>query len=266
MNKPDILGKYKIDIIFFIDYISSLLLYRVSVKEVPPMTLGIINVFQLLLKTTVTFIVLLTLARILGNKQMSHLTFFNYITGITIGSIAANIISIGNKPFINDLIGLTWWCILTALTGYINLKSGNIRSIIDGQPTILIKRGEIMKQSLSSSRLNMDDLSMLLRKQNIFSITEVEYAILEPDGNLSVMKKQSQQQVTKSDMKIPYSTSKYIPSEIIVDGKIINHNLEELNLNKNWLKKQLKQQNIASIEDVFYAEIQSDGTLFIDKN
>ncbi|QXE21311.1 YetF domain-containing protein [Clostridium ragsdalei] len=62
------------------------------------------------------------------------------------------------------------------------------------------------------------------------------------------------------------NTSKYIPSEIIVDGKIIDHNLEELNLHKNWLKKQLKQQNITSIEDVFYAEIQSDGTLFIDKN
>lgn len=230
------------------------------------MVLGSIAVFQLLLRTTVTFIVLLTLARILGNKQMSHLTFFNYITGITIGSIAANIISLDNKPFINEFMGLIWWCILTGLTGYINLKSGNIRHIIDGQPTILIKKGKIMKQSLSSSRLNMDDLSMLLRKQNIFSITEVEYAILEPDGNLSVMEKQSQQPVTKADMEVPTCTTEYIPSEIIVDGKIINHNLKELNLSKNWLKEQLKQQNITSIKDVFYAEIQSDGTLVIDKN
>lgn len=230
------------------------------------MVIGSMDIFQLLLRTTITFIVLLTLARILGNKQMSHLTFFNYITGITIGSVAANIISLDNKPFINEFIGLTWWCILTGLTGYINLKSGNIRRIIDGQPTIMIKRGKIMKHSLSSNRLNMDDLSMLLRKQNIFSITEVEYAILEPDGNLSVMKKQSHQQVTKADMEIPASNAKYIPSEIIVDGKIINHTLKELNLNKNWLKKQLRQQNITSIEDVFYAEIQSDGTLFVDKN
>ncbi len=230
------------------------------------MNLANTNIFQLLLRVTVTFIVLLTLTRLLGKKQMSHLTFFNYITGITIGSVAANIISEHNKPFMDEFIGLTWWCILTALTGYINLKSGNIRAIIDGQPTILIKKGKILRHSLFSTRLNMDDLSMLLRNQNIFSITEVEYAVLEPNGSLSVMKKQPQQQITKADMKLPAFTTNYIPSEIIVDGKIIKHNLKELNLDKEWLQKQLRKQNIKSIKDVFYAEIQNDGTLFVDKN
>lgn len=225
-----------------------------------------INIVQLLFKTTIIFVSLLILTRILGNKQMSHLTFFNYVTGITIGSIAGNIISVDNKVFIGEFIALIWWCILTVLTGYMNLKSGNIRRIIDGQPIILIKKGKIMRHSLFSNRLNMDDLSMLLRNKDIFSITEVEYAILEPDGNLSVMKKQSQQQVTKADMKIPTFTTNYIPSEIIIDGKLIEHNLKELGLNKEWLKKQLRQQNILSVEDVFYAEVQNDGPLFVDEN
>lgn len=130
----------------------------------------------------------------------------------------------------------------------------------------MIKKGKIIRHSLASNRLNIDDLSMLLRKQNVFSITDVEYAILEPNGNLSVMKKQPQQQVTKADMKIPTSNISYIPSEIIVDGKIIYNNLKELNLTEDWLKKQLKQQNINSIQNVFYAEIQSDGNLFVAKN
>lgn len=91
------------------------------------------------------------------------------------------------------------------------------------------------------------------------------YAILEPNGSLSVMKKQPQQQVTKLDIKIPGSTLKHIPSEIIVDGKIIYKNLKELNLNENWLNNQLKQQNISSADNVFYAEVQSDGTLFLEK-
>lgn len=107
---------------------------------------------------------------------------------------------------------------------------------------------------------------MMLRKQNIFSIKEVEYAILEPIGNLSIMKKPQEQQITKSDMSIPLSTLKYLPSEIIVDGKIIHANLKELNLSETWLKAELKKQNISSIKNIFYAEIQSDGTLFIDKN
>ena len=227
------------------------------------MHLGITNT---LLRTTLVFIVLLVSTRALGKKQMSHLTFFNYITGITMGSIAANIISQLNKHFMDEFIGLIWLCMLTALTGYIGLKSGTLRVIIDGQPTILIKKGKIIKHALKSNRLNMDDLSMLLRKQNIFSITEVDYAILEPDGALSVLKKPQQQEVTKADMKINTNTINYIPSEIIVDGKIIKHNLKELNLDEEWLKKQLKHHNINSIKDVFYAEIQSDGTLFVDKN
>lgn len=230
------------------------------------MNLGSVDILYSLNRTTIVFVTLLILTRALGKKQMSHLTFFNYITGITIGSIAANAVSESNKAFMDDFIGLIWWCVLTTFTGYIGLKSGKLRRIIDGQPTILIKKGKIIKHALKSTGINMDDLSMLLRKQEVFSITEVEYAILEPDGVLSILKKESYQQITKTDMKIPTSNINYIPTEIIADGKIIRQNLKELNLNEEWLENQLKQHNIKSIKDVFYAEIQSDGTLFIDKN
>jgi uncharacterized membrane protein YcaP (DUF421 family) len=170
-----------------------------------------------------------------------------------------------DQPFMDDFISLTWWCVLTFLVGFISLKSGKLRQIIDGQPTILIKKGKIIRDSLKSNRVNMDDLSMLLRKQNIFSVTEVDYAILEPNGNLSIMKKPQHQQITKSDMNIYSPSSNHIPSEIIVDGKIIYNNLKELNLNENWLKDELKKQNINSPTEIFYAEIQADGSLFIDK-
>lgn len=229
------------------------------------MTLANANIFYLLLRITSIFMVLLILTRILGKNQMSHLTFFNYTTGITIGSIAANMVHESDQPFMDDFISLTWWCILTLLIGFISLKSGKLRQIIDGQPTILIKKGKIMRDSLKSNRVNMDDLSMLLRKQNIFSITEVDYAILEPNGNLSIMKKPPHQQVTKSDMNIYTTSLNHIPSEIIVDGKIIYDNLKELNLSENWLNNELTKQNIKSPKEVFYAEIQEDGSLFIDK-
>ncbi|WP_035284431.1 MULTISPECIES: DUF421 domain-containing protein [unclassified Clostridium] len=227
--------------------------------------MNLTNAFFALYKTTIIFVVLMILTRILGKKQVSHLTYFNYVTGITVGSIAANMISESTEPFMDDFAGLIWWCLLTYLSGYIGLKSGNLRRIIDGQPSILIKKGKIIKSSLKSSHINMDDLLMALRVQNVFSIAEVEYAILEPNGQVSVMKKPKEQQVTKSDMKISAPGLKYIPSEIIVDGKIIYDNLRELNLSENWLNTQLKLQNISSIEDIFYAEIQSDGTLFIQE-
>ncbi len=223
------------------------------------------NTLYVLLRTFILFITLLVLTRILGKKQMSHLTFFNYFTGITIGSIAANMIRETDEPFWDDFIGLIFWCVLTLLVEYIGLKFSKLRQIIDGQPTIVIKRGVILKASLTSNRVNLDDLLMLLRKQNVFSIKEVEYAILEPNGNLSVMKKPQDQQITKSDMNITIPTLKYLPSEIISDGKIVRHNLKELNLSEGWLDNQLKMQNVSNLADILYAELQSDGTLFLQK-
>jgi uncharacterized membrane protein YcaP (DUF421 family) len=229
------------------------------------MSLQGISLTEIIYKTTLTFFALFLLTRLLGKKQLSHLTFFNYVTGITIGSIAANIISNLDKPYLPDLIGMVWWYILTALLGYIGLKFGSLRSLIDGQPTIVIKKGSIVKKALKKSELNMDDLSMMLREQNVFSILEVDYAILEPDGKLSVLKKPQKQQAVKEDLKLPASELIYLPSEIIVDGKVVKKNLKELGLDENWFKDQLMLQNINSEKEVLYAEIQGDGKLYIER-
>jgi Predicted membrane protein len=206
---------------------------------------------------------MLLLTRILGNKQMSQLTFFNYITGITIGSIAGNMISAHGEPFWEELIGLASWCIFTILIAYISMKFPKIRVLLDGEPTILIKNGVIQRHKLKLLHINLDDLSMLLRQQEAFSLNEVSYAILEPDGKLSILKKPEYQTPNKKDLNVKITPPKYIPSEIIVDGKIINKNLEELGLTMTWLRKELKTKGYNSADQIFYAEIQSDGSLFI---
>lgn len=225
----------------------------------------ITDILNTTIKTTISFAVILFLTRILGKKQMSHLTFFNYITGITIGSIVANMILESNAHFINGIVSLLWWFLLTFLIGFISLKSPKLRIILDGEPTIVIKKGEIIEKSLYSMRLNMDDLSMMLRNKDIFSIKDVDYAILEPDGKLSVLKKQDQQSVTKKDMQIITLSPTYFPTELVVDGKLIKRNLQELNLTEKWLNTHLKNSGVNSIKEIFYAELQSDGTIYIKK-
>lgn len=220
---------------------------------------------MIILKTTLAFLILLILARLLGKKQMSQITFFNYVTGITIGSLAANIISSNDNSLLDEIIGLTWWCTLTALLAYATLKSEKLRLLVDGQPVILIKNGIFQKESLKTTRISLENLSMMLREQNIFSIQEVDYAILEPNGKLSVLKKQSQLNLTKGDMKIPILNHIYLPYQIIIDSKIVYQNLNKFGLGIEWLEKQLKAQKIDNLDEVFYAEIQSDGSLYIDK-
>ncbi|SOC40163.1 YetF domain-containing protein [Ureibacillus acetophenoni] len=222
-----------------------------------------ISYFQIIIETVSTFFVLLIMTRLLGKKQLSHLTFFNYITGITIGSLAANMVLISTRDFFKELTTLIIWCLLSMIIAYIGLKSGKARVVLDGEPTILIKKGVIDKKSLSSTKLNIDDLTMLLRQKDVFSITEVDYAILEPNGTLSVLKKQQSQNVQKKDLNIDLIMPTYIPTEIIVDGKIIADNLKELGLSNDWLNKQLENAGVYSTKEVLYAEIQSDGQLYI---
>lgn len=217
------------------------------------------------LRTLLGFCVLLFLTRVLGKKQLSQMTFFTYITGIALGNIAGDMVVHRDIKLMDAVTGLTLWALLTLTVEYISLKSSKARVLLDGEPTIVIKNGKILEKALASNKMNMDDLSMLLRTKNIFSVREVDYAVLEPNGQLSVLKKVENESLTKKDVQIMPAPRQYIPTELVVDGKIVRRNLQELNLSQEWLDNQLKVSGVNSIEEVFFAELQSDGSLYIDK-
>ena len=219
--------------------------------------------YDLLIKLFFGFFALLILTRLNGKKQLGQLNIFTYITGIVIGSIVAETAMRKDITLLNGIIAITAWTVLTFIIEYISLKSGKLRAVLDGEPTIVIKRGKIQYKALKKMRLNIDDLSMLLRTNNVFSIKDVDYAVLEPNGDLSILKIQAKEQATKKDMKIQLENIKYIPSEIISDGKIVYKNLKELNKTEKWVHEELKRMNIDDVKDVLYAEVQTDGELYI---
>ncbi|MGG0669724.1 YetF domain-containing protein [Sporosarcina koreensis] len=220
--------------------------------------------WEMLLRTTFAFIILMILARLMGKKQISQLTFFHYVTGITIGSIAAEISAQSETPFLNGAVAMIWWAILTVLVNLLTVKSKKARILFDDQPTIIIHRGKISEQGMKKARLTLNDLNMMLREQSIFTVTDVNYAILETNGQLSVMKKAAQEAATRKDVKAPGNEPKYIPTEIISDGKLIKENLTELKLTEEWVYEQLKKNGVGKLEQVYYAEILADGHLHID--
>ena len=223
------------------------------------------NILETSIRTTIGFFILLVLTRILGKKQMGQLTIFTYITGIAMGNIAGDMVVHRDIAIVDGITGLTLWAIWTLIVEYISLKSSKARVMLDGEPTIVIKKGEIMYDKLTTQRLNIDDLTMLLRTNNVFSIKDVEYAILEPNGQLSVLKKPDKEQVTRKDLNLPINNILYIPTEIIVDGKLVDSNLKEIGQTREWLDEQLKKFGLNSIKEVLYAEMQSDGSLYINK-
>lgn len=217
------------------------------------------------IRTLLGFTVLLILTRFLGKKQLGQLTFFTYITGIAMGNIAGDMVVHRDIKLIDGVTGLVVWALTTFLMELLSLKSSRARVLLDGEPTIVIKKGVIVQKALISQRLNMDDLTMLLRTNNVFSIQDVDYAILEPNGQLSVLKKPPLEAITKKDMHIEPEQRIYLPTEIIVDGKLVHRNLNELNLTNEWVNQQLILNKVNSIDEIFLAELQSDGSLYISR-
>jgi len=222
-----------------------------------------LNVQVIPLRVLFGFIILLILVRIIGNKQLGQLNVFTYISGIVIGSMVSDIILHSDIPFWPSMLGVLQWVGLAILVELASLKSVRVREALDGQPIILIKKGEIQQKALKKERLNIDDLTMMLRTNNVFSITEVDYAIIEPNGDLSILKQELKEGVTRADMNIKPTYPKYMPSALITDGRIIMKNLKELDITEKWLHSAISDMKINNIKNILYAELQKDGKLHV---
>lgn len=216
-------------------------------------------------KSAISFFILLFFTRILGKKQMSQITYFNYITGITLGSIAASVCIDETISLYNGVISIITWSLLTFFISLLSLKSHVARNLFDGKPDIIIKHGELLQGAIKKNLLNIDDVTMLLRERNIFSIQDVEYAILEPHGKLSILKKPQLNSATKKDLNISTNPFVCLPTDIIIDGKIIEKNLVEIKKDKKWLEKELKKYNlsISQTNQIFYLSLEKDGSIYL---
>ncbi|MCU7711637.1 DUF421 domain-containing protein [Priestia sp. JV24] len=206
-----------------------------------------------------SFFVLLLLTRLMGKTEISQLNVFTFITAITIDNIASSLSTDKRVEIDKGVYSLLGWTFLTIAMGYLGMKSKKARHLITGEPKIVIKQGKVMEKALKQVRLDIESLLGMLRQQNVFSIKDVEYAILEINGNLSVMQKQDKKPNSWSKtLLFPTSTG------VIYDGKANEDALKDLHVDNNWLHKQLEKAEVNSIDDVFYAEVQSDGSLYID--
>lgn len=208
------------------------------------------------------YILLLILVRIMGKKVISQLTFFDFVVGIIMGTIGGSFVTTELKGFY-VLIGPVVLAILVYVTGLITLKNATARKLVEGEAIIVIQEGKILENPLRKLRYNQDLLLSQLRDKDIFDLNEVEYAILEPPGTLSVMKKEVYKNATRKDLNIVPGVSG-LSTELIKDGRIQTENLSENNLSKSWLDRQLKRKNINDIDEIFLATLSPNGELYID--
>lgn len=216
-------------------------------------------------RALIGFTILLLFTRLTGKKQLSQMTIFTYITGITLGSMIGEMVIHGGFEFMEEIEAMVLWGAFSFIVEYVGLKIPFMRVVLDSEPAIVIKHGEIQVKELRKMRLNMDDLTMLLREKDVFTVRDVWYAILEPHGELSIVKKAAKQSVLMEDIGLQPQNPSYLPGELITDGTLIRKNLLEFGKTEAWLIQELSKRGITSIKQVFYAELSEDDTLFIQK-
>lgn len=216
-----------------------------------------------LIRGVMAFGTMLIFANILGKEQVGKLTFFDFITGITIGDLASQMTVDFSSRAWPHFVGLAVWTTLALVMQWSTIKSRWFAKVVGGEPAILIENGHILEQNMARIRYRYDDLLVQLRGKGIFDLNEVEVAVLEPDGQLSVLKRSQYLPVTPHDLNMP-TTYKGMPTELVYDGQIVAENLKAVHLNRQWLMAELSKQGIYSLNDVTLALLGTDGQLFVD--
>lgn len=221
------------------------------------------DIIDIILQTLIAFFAILFITRILGRQQVAQLTVYEYINGITFGSIAATVATDLGQSSIGHLIGLFLFGALTYIIGYISRKKRKFSKVVQGEPILVIQDGHILEKNLGRFHYTVDDLTHLLRQKDVFNILDVKYAILENTGELSILKVSGKENVKVEDMKLQ-TTQEELITDIIVTGVIIYDNLKKRNISVKWLTSQLKMMGVRDIKDIYYATLDKDKKIYID--
>jgi uncharacterized membrane protein YcaP (DUF421 family) len=222
------------------------------------------EILALVLRTVFVYFFILIIMRIMGKREIGKLSIFDLVVSIMIAELAVLSLEDTTVPMINSLIPIGVLFLTQIMLSFISLKSQKIRDIVDGKPSVLIERGEIKENEMRKQRYNLDDLLMQLRENRIHSLSQVEFALLEPSGKLTIFPKKEEECVTKKDLEIPTAPIN-LPKVLIKDGKVQEECLRALARNRFWLKAELKKRTGSSnLKKISFCSIDLDGEWYID--
>ncbi|MFD2329271.1 DUF421 domain-containing protein [Cohnella sp. GCM10020058] len=217
---------------------------------------------QIIFRSLGALIVLFIMARLLGKKQISQLTFFEYILGITLGELAGFISTDIETHYSHGLIALAVWFAVPFTLEYLSMKSIRLRHLLEGRGRVVIKEGKVMEDNLKKEHLTTDELMEQLRGKNAFNLADVEFAVMETSGELSVLMKKEKQPLTPSDMGMP-KVHEVEPQIVIMDGKMMNEPLATAGLSPGWLATELEKIGV-TVDNVFLGQVDAYQQLYVD--
>lgn len=217
---------------------------------------GKMDILKVVLTSALSVAALFIVTKIMGHKQVAQLDFFDYVSGITIGSIGAELATELDSPE-KPLIALAIYGLISMLLNFLAHKIPKTRKYINGSPTILMNDGKIYRQNLKQSKLDLSEFMLLCRESGYFDLDEIQTAVFEHNGKLSILPKSQNKPITRSDFNIEASQS-HIGVELIMDGCILSENLSRVGRDEIWLAKRIKEQGYSSAKKIFLAVYHPD--------
>ncbi|WP_149094135.1 DUF421 domain-containing protein [Paenibacillus terrae] len=218
---------------------------------------------EIALRTLMAIAILFLITKILGKRQVSQLSLFEYITGITIGNLAASIPLERESAWYLGSVSMAVWVLTTFFIELLQIKSKKARDFIDGKTTTLVKDGKILEDNLKKERLTLDELMEQLRSKNVFKVADVEFALMETSGEVNVLLAKDKQAVTLKDLNMLQLPEKE-PTAIIMDGQLMEQEMAYMGITQQWLDAKLKEKSL-TVKDVFFAQVDPQGELYIDQ-
>lgn len=222
------------------------------------------ELFKVFLTSLLSAVSLFVIAKLIGHKQMSQLDFFDYITGITIGSIAAELATELEKP-LKPLIAMIVYGGVTVILATITSKSPKMRKFINGTPTIVMNNGKLYRKNLKKAKIDLSEFLVLCRQQGYFNLDDIQTAIFEYNGRLTVLPVATKRPLNPEDVNLT-PQPEHISTEVIMDGRILDENLKRKGLDEKWLEKEIKEQGYKNAKEIFLGVCDQNNKLSLYPN
>lgn len=217
-------------------------------------------------RSLMSLIVLFLATKLIGKKQVSELSLFDYVIGISIGNFTAEMTMNLDGQYINGVVALMTFGVIAYLISLVTMKSIRLRRFFIGVPTIIIQNGKIIEKAMRHVMIDINDLLEQCRINGYYDLTQIEYAIMEANGKISIMPKADYRPLTPNDMNLKVQKEE-LQANVIIDGVIMQNNLENMNKSIDWLEKELKVKGYKEYNDIILAILDNNDKLTVfDKN
>ncbi|MBL0387476.1 DUF421 domain-containing protein [Tumebacillus sp. ITR2] len=215
------------------------------------------------MRVVLFYFVILASMRLMGKREIGQLSVFDLVVSVMIAEVAAMSLESETMPIMRGVVIVSLLVVLQISMSWLTLKSVTLRSIVEGKPTLLISNGKIRDDEMRRTRYSLSDLMTQLREKDIAAVSDVEFAVLETTGKLSVFPKAEKRPVTPEDLGLQVPRTG-LPLPLIVDGMVMDENLEKIGQTRFWLKGEMKKYGYSEFKKIFYCSIDNQGSLFVD--